>query len=151
MLDDHDLRILRVIQRDADININDLASEVNLSRTPCWRRLKKLEEQGVIQKKVAILDHKKLGFSVHAYVQVSIKDHELPALSRFLTFIEDCPLVMECNAIAGNYDYVLKVMAKDTEQLEDFLMRQLLGLGVVQSANTNFILRQKKNSTALPI
>ena len=150
-LDDTDYKILKVLQRDASLNIQELADQVHLSKTPCWRRLKKLEESGIIQKQVAILDHKLLGLGMHAYVQVTMMNHELPTLNRFLQFVENCPFILECNAIAGNFDYVLKVMAKDTEQLEDFLMRQLLSLGVIQSTNTNFILRQKKNTTELPL
>ncbi|WP_179952036.1 Lrp/AsnC family transcriptional regulator [Marinicella rhabdoformis] len=150
-LDEVDVKILSVMQRDADINVQDLADKVGISKTPCWRRLKKLQQEGFIQKQVALLDRKKLGFSMMAYVQVTMLDHEISTLDKFLRFIEDSPFILECNAIAGNFDYVLKVVVKDTEQLETFLMRQLLSLGVIQSTNTNFILREKKSTTALPL
>ena len=150
-IDEIDVKILSVLQKDAAINVQELADKVGISKTPCWRRLKKLQQEGYIQKQVALLDRKKLGLSMMAYVQVTMLDHEISTLNKFLDFIEDSPFILECNAIAGNFDYVLKVVVKDTEQLETFLMRQLLSLGVIQSTNTNFILREKKNTTALPL
>lgn len=150
-LDVIDVKILSVLQKNASVNVQELADLVGISKTPCWRRLKKLEHTGVVKKQVALLDRKKLGFSLMAYVQVTMLNHEIETLNTFLRFIEDSPFILECNAIAGNFDYVLKVVVKDTEQLETFLMRQLLSLGVIQSTNTNFILREKKNTTALPL
>lgn len=150
-IDEIDVKILSVMQKDAAINVQELADKVGISKTPCWRRLKKLQQEGYIQKQVALLDRKKLGLSMMAYVQVTMLDHEIRTLNKFLEFIEDSPFILECNAIAGNFDYVLKVVVKDTEQLETFLMRQLLSLGVIQSTNTNFILREKKSTTALPL
>ena len=150
-IDEIDVKILSVLQKDAAINVQELADKVGISKTPCWRRLKKLQQEGYIHKQVALLDRKKLGLSMMAYVQVTMLDHEISTLNKFLDFIEDSPFILECNAIAGNFDYVLKVVVKDTEQLETFLMRQLLSLGVIQSTNTNFILREKKNTTALPL
>ncbi len=150
-LDAIDVKILSALQNNADVNVQDLADLVGISKTPCWRRLKKLEQEGYIKKQVALLDRKKLGFSMMAYVQVTMLDHEISTLEKFLAFVEDSPYILECNAIAGNFDYVLKVVVKDTEQLETFLMRQLLSLGVIQSTNTNFILREKKSTTALPL
>ena len=150
-IDEIDVKILSVLQKDAAINVQELADKVGISKTPCWRRLKKLQQEGYIQKQVALLDRKKLGLSMMAYVQVTMLDHEISTLNKFLDFIEDSQFILECNAIAGNFDYVLKVVVKDTEQLETFLMRQLLSLGVIQSTNTNFILREKKNTTALPL
>ncbi|MFC3193438.1 Lrp/AsnC family transcriptional regulator [Marinicella sediminis] len=150
-LDSFDLSILKVLQEDSSIHMQALAERVNLSKTPCWRRVKKLEESGYIRKYVALLDHRKLGLSVMAYVQVSMKDHDLNTLQVFLDFVEQSPYILDCHATAGNFDYVMKVIAADTEELENFLMRELLSSGVIQSTNTNLILRQKKSTTELPV
>ncbi len=150
-LDNYDLMILQTLQKNSDINTQELADQVNLSKTPCWRRVKKLEEKGYIKKYVALLDPKMLELSVMAYVQVSMLNHELNTLRTFDEFVEQCPYILDCNSTAGNFDYVMKVIAKDTEQLESFLMRELLSVGVVQSTNTNLILRQKKSTSELPL
>ncbi len=150
-LDSHDLLILQALQKNSNINTQELADQVNLSKTPCWRRVRKLEELGYIKKYVALLDQKKLALSVMAYVQVSMLNHDLKTLRTFDQFVEQSPYILDCNSTAGNFDYVMKVIAKDTTELENFLMRELLNLGVVQSTNTNLILRQKKSTTELPL
>ncbi len=150
-LDKHDLLILQALQKNSAINTQELADLVNLSKTPCWRRVRKLEQAGYIKKYVALLDHKLLELSVMAYVQVSMNNHDLNTLRVFDEFVEQSPYILDCNSTAGNFDYVMKVIARDTEELENFLMRDLLNVGVVQSTNTNLILRQKKSTTELPL
>ncbi len=150
-LDSHDLLILQALQKNSNLNTQELADQVNLSKTPCWRRVRKLEEAGYIKKYVALLDQQKLDLSVMAYVQVSMLDHDLNTLRKFDEFVELSPYILDCNSTAGNFDYVMKVIAKDIVELENFLMRELLHLGVVQSTNTNLILRQKKSTTQLPL
>jgi DNA-binding Lrp family transcriptional regulator len=150
-LDNQDLLILRALQKNSNTNIQQLADQVNLSKTPCWRRVKKLEELGYIKKYVALLDQRKLDLSVMAYVQVSMNSHDLNTLRVFDAFVEQSPYILDCNSTAGNFDYVMKVIARDTEDLEKFIMRELLNTGVVQSTNTNLILRQKKSTTELPL
>ncbi len=150
-LDNHDLLILQALQKNSNLNTQELADQVNLSKTPCWRRVRKLEESGYIKKYVALLDQQKLNLSVMAYVQVSMLDHDLNTLRKFDEFVELSPYILDCNSTAGNFDYVMKVIAKDIVELENFLMRELLNLGVVQSTNTNLILRQKKSTTQLPL
>ncbi len=150
-LDKHDLLILQALQKNSAINTQELADQVNLSKTPCWRRVRKLEEAGYIKKYVALLDHRMLELSVMAYVQVSMNNHDLNTLRVFDEFVEQSPYILDCNSTAGNFDYVMKVIARDTEELENFLMRELLNVGVVQSTNTNLILRQKKSTTELPL
>ena len=150
-LDQHDLMILKILQTDSHINMQDLAERVNLSKTPCWRRVRKLEEQGYIKKYVALLDPKMLDLTVMAYVQVTMVKQDLRTLQKFDEFVEQSPMILDCNSTAGNFDYVMRVIAHSTEQLESFLMRDLLNVGVVQTTNTNLILRQKKNTTELPL
>lgn len=150
-LDKHDIDILRVLQKDSNINTQQLADAVNLSKTPCWRRVRKLEELGYIKKYVALLDPKLLDLSVMAYVQVSMNSHDLSVLKKFDQFVDESPYILDCNSTAGNFDYVMKVIARDTEDLEHFIMRELLNTGVIQSTNTNLILRPKKTTTEFPL
>lgn len=150
-LDEHDIRILKVLQKNANMKTQELADAVNLSKTPCWRRVKKLEEAGFIKKYVALLDSSLLDLSVMAYVQISVINHDLSTLKHFDEFVDQCPLILDCNSTTGNFDYVMKVIARDTEELERFLMRELLNTGVVKSSNTNLILRPKKTTTEFPL
>jgi DNA-binding Lrp family transcriptional regulator len=150
-LDQFDKNILKELQDNAHISHQELADKVNLSKTPCGRRVRKLEELGVIKNYVALLDPAKIGLSVMAYVQVSMKNHDVETLNIFNDFVEYSPYILECSAITGNYDYIMKVTAKDTAELEKFLMNKLLTLNVVQSTNSNFILGQRKSTTQLPI
>lgn len=150
-LDQFDKKILHELQINAHISHQELADKVNLSKTPCWRRVRKLEESGVIKKYVALLDPEKLHLNVMAYVQVSMKNHDIETLNTFNEFVTYSPYVLECSAITGNYDYIMKVTAKDTKELETFLMNKLLTLNVIQSTNSNFILGHRKSTTQLPI
>jgi DNA-binding Lrp family transcriptional regulator len=150
-LDAFDIQILKELQVNAHISHQELADKVNLSKTPCWRRVRKLEQLGVIKKYVALLDSAKVNLSVMAYVQVSMKNHDVETLIIFNDFVARSPYVLECSAITGNYDYIMKVTAKDTADLEKFLMSKLLTLNVVQSTNSNFILGQRKSTTELPL
>ncbi|WP_137702173.1 Lrp/AsnC family transcriptional regulator [Marimonas lutisalis] len=150
-LDHFDRLILKEVQRDAKPSLSDLARAVGLSTSPCWRRLKRLEEAGVIRGQVAILDPRALGLDAMAYVQVSLIDHREETIAAFDAFVAHEAQVIECASITGESDYMLKVVARDPEDLETFLMRRLLGLGIVRGTVTNFILRQKKYATALPV
>jgi len=150
-LDHFDQLILKELQNNAHISHQDLADKVNLSKTPCWRRVRKLEQLGFIKNYVALLDPLKIGLTVMAYVQVSMKNHDLQTLKIFNDFVTHSPYILECSAITGNYDYIMKVTARDTAELEKFLMNKLLTLNVIQSTNSNFILGQRKNTTQLPI
>lgn len=146
---DHDL--LQILQRDGKVNTQTLAEQVGMSPSPCWRRLRKLEEIGVIERYVALLDAKKLGLNARAYVHVSLLDHTEETISTFDKFVLGEPQIIECCAITGADDYLLKVIAADPEGLEQFIMQKILRLGVVRSSTTHFVLRQKKYSTALPL
>lgn len=151
MLDSFEKLILKVLQRDGRASTQALSDAVGLSPSPCWRRVKRLEEEGYITRYAAILDGKKLGLNAFAHVQVSLIDHQTSSLGIFLDFIEKNDQVLECASITGDFDYILKVAARDPEALEQFIMHNLLRLGIVRSTTTVFILRQMKVSSALPI
>ncbi|MEP5731080.1 MAG: Lrp/AsnC family transcriptional regulator [Sulfitobacter sp.] len=151
MLDEHEIRILKALQRDGRASTQDLSAAVGLSPSPCWRRVKRLEKDGYIKRYAAILDSKKVGLHALAHVQVSLIDHNKSSIDQFQTFVQASEQVLECASITGDFDYILKVAATDPEALEQFIMHQLLQLGVVRTTTTAFILRQMKVSGALPV
>jgi len=146
-----DRELLHILQQDGKTNTQSLAEQVGMSPSPCWRRVRKLEETGVIERYVALLDAKKLDLNARAYVHVSLLDHTEDTISTFDKFVLTEPQIIECCAITGADDYLLKVIAADPEGLEQFIMQKILRLGVVRSSTTHFVLRQKKYSTALPL
>ncbi|MEQ6202266.1 Lrp/AsnC family transcriptional regulator [Sulfitobacter sp. HNIBRBA2951] len=151
MLDAYEKLILKELQRDGRASTQALSDAVGLSPSPCWRRVKRLEEDGFITRYAAIVDGKKLGLRALAHIQVSLVDHDASSIDTFQTFIDNNEQVLECSSITGDFDYILKVAATDPESLEQFIMQSLLRLKVVRTTATTFILRQMKVSGALPV
>ncbi len=150
-LDATDRRLLRELQRDGKASVQDLAERCGLSTSPAWRRIRRLEEAGIIKGYAALLSARKIGLKTRAYVHVSLIDHTETSIRIFDDFVAREEQVVECCSITGTEDYLLKVVATDPEALEHFLMKKILGLGIVRNSTTHFVLRQKKYSTALPI
>ena len=150
-LDNFDRSILRVLQADGKIGNQDLAEKVNLSSSPCWRRVRKLEDSGVIDSYVAMLNPKSLGLTAMAYVHLALLDHRQKTIETLDNFVASKDQIIECSSITGSNDYLLKIIETDTESLEKFIMQSLLRLGIVRSSTTNLILRQQKYTTALPL
>jgi len=150
-LDEFDRRILRALQRDATMPLLALAEEVRLSSSPCWRRVKRLRDAGYLRAEVALVDARKVGLGVSAYIHVSLLDHTEPSIRKLDELVQRSSQVLECATITGADDYLLKVVARDPEDLERFIMKELLALGVVRSSTTHFVLRQTKSTTVLPV
>ena len=150
-LDNIDLRILDVLQRDARISNHRLAAEVGLSASPCWRRVKRLEESGLIQRYVTLLDAEAAGLPVQAYLHVSLDNHHPDTVAAFERMVQARPEVLECYAMSGEYDFLLKVAARSMVDYERFMTRHLLREAEVQTANTSFVLKRIKYTTAIPL
>ena len=150
-LDSFDRSILRVLQANGKIGIQDLAEKVSLSSSPCWRRVKKLEDSGVIDRYVAMLNPKALGLTAMAYVHIALLDHRQETIETLDNFVATQDQIIECSSITGSNDYLLKIIEADNESLEKFIMQRLLRLGIVRSSTTNLILRQQKYTTAVPL
>ena len=150
-LDDYDRSILRILQRNGKISMPDLAEQVALSVSPCWRRVRKLEDAGFINSYAALLDRRMLGLNTLAFVHISLTDHKEETIALFDDFVSRQDQIVECCSITGSDDYLLKVVATDPEGLENFIMRRILHLGIVRSSTTHFVLRQKKYRTDLPL
>ncbi len=136
-LDAKDLRILRLLSQDATLSIQQLAGEVGLSNNPCWRRVKRLEEEGVIVSRVAVLDPVKLGYAATAFVSIRIKSHDVNWLTTFKEVVETIPEIVECHRMAGDTDYLLKVIIRDLshyDQVYQSLISQVPGLSDVSSS-----------------
>ncbi|MCF3973789.1 Lrp/AsnC family transcriptional regulator [Paracoccus salsus] len=150
-LDETDRRLLRLLQRDATLSTQVLAEKAGLSASPAWRRVKRMIEDGIIRRQVALVDPPRAGLHAMAYLQVSLLEHTEESLARFDRFVQTEEQIVECAAITGTSDYQLKIVAADPEGLEHFIMRRMLALGIVRGTVTNFVLRQTKYTTAMPL
>jgi len=150
-LDRYDLHILKILQNDSSISMQDLGAQIGLSHTPCWRRVKKLEEHGVIIKQVALLNSKNLDLDVNVFVHVTLRQHHENALNRFEEAVCQLTEVVECYTVSGETDFLLRVVVKDVEAYEKLLKGTLLQLPEVGNLSSTFALRQVKYTTEIPI
>ncbi|MGF1721404.1 Lrp/AsnC family transcriptional regulator [Vibrio kyushuensis] len=150
-IDDIDKRLLRQLQLDGTLSLNDLAESVNLTSTPCWKRLKKLEEAGVIEKRVALLNPESLGLSFTAFVMVKTSDHSHEWYSHFVETASEFPEVMEFYRMAGEYDYMLKVLVKDMKCFDEFYKKLVNSVDGISNVTSTFAMEPLKYTTALPI
>ena len=150
-LDRVDRRILDTLQADARISNQELAKRVGLSPAPCWRRLRRLEEEGFISGYATLLNGSAIGLPILAYALVTLDNHHADTVHQFDRLIQDRPEVLECHSMSGPNDYLLRIVAASMEAYEHFLSTQLLQLAAVRSVNTSFILRTKKSTTRLPV
>ena len=150
-LDSFDLKILRELQNNADLSMQELGEKVGLSHTPCWRRIKRLEEQGIIKRKVTLLDAEQLNLSVNVFVQVSLRSHRENALNRFEDAVLDVDEIVECYTVSGEKDFLLRVVVADVAAYEHLLKRTLVHLPEVGNLSSTFALRQVKYTTKLPL
>lgn len=151
-LDSIDHRILRELQRDAGLSNLELAQLVGLSPTPCARRVKRLEQEGIIAGQVAILSPESLGLKLTAMVSISMDRHTPDRFEAFEKAISNMPEVLECFIVTGQAaDFLLKVIVKDMSHYEKFLLGQLTRLKGVSGVHSSFVLRKVVSTTALPI
>ena len=147
-MDAHDSEILHQLTRDGRMSVNDLSGAVHLSQTPVARRLKKLEDEGVIKGYTALIDEKKLGFTFSVFVSVRLERQIDEELARFEARIEALPEVVDCWLMTGNHDYLLRVVTRDIEEFEKFLVGQLTKLGGISSIESSIPLRCVKSAHA---
>ena len=150
-LDRQDIAIIEALQRDGRLSNRDLAKKVSLSPSPSWRRLRSLEDAGVIDHYAAVVNREKVGLTIMGFAHVTLHDHRSENVKKFDRAILGAPQVLECHATSGEHDYMLKVVAPDMASYQDFLSGYLLKIGVVRTVNTSFVLKQQKSTTALPM
>ena len=151
-LDFIDKRILQLMQQDGRISNLELADKVGLSATPCSRRVKRLEESGIIERHVTLLNQKELGLNLTAILSISMDKHTPERFENFEGVIAGFPEVVECNIVTGqSADYMLKVVVPDMDYYEEFLLGRLTRIEGVTGVHSSFVLRQVIKNTALPL
>lgn len=150
-LDAHERRILDLLQADASLSNAELAEQVGLSPTPCWRRVQRLRELGVIRRQVALLDRRALGLNAQVFAQVKLNAHGRQHLDEFTAAIRDFPEVLEAYVLMGPVDFLLRIVAADIEAYERFFFEKLSRVPGIQEVNSVVALSEVKATTALPI
>ncbi|ACG77018.1 transcriptional regulator, AsnC family [Phenylobacterium zucineum HLK1] len=150
-LDAVDAKILDLIQHDAGLSVAEIADRVGLSSSPCWRRIKRLEDAGVIQRRVTILDRDKLGLGFEVYCTVKLSLPTKENLDSFEQAIFKLPEVVQCATVTGAADYELRIVTRDMHAFDDFLREKILSLGLVSNIESRIVIRSVKNTTAAPL
>lgn len=150
-LDALDRKILKVIQREGAISQADLAERVGSSPASCWRRLKALEDGGVLRETVRLVDPFKVGQCLDVICQVRMKSHAGDARGRFEAFAQAHDKIMECYSMSGEWDYLVRIIVSDVREYEEFLMRELLAQDSVATSASHFALKRVKSTTEIPV
>jgi Lrp/AsnC family transcriptional regulator len=150
-LDKTDLAILNLLQTDASLSTADIAEQVNLSQTPCWRRIQRLEESGYIRQRIALLNRKTLGLNLVLYTEVKLIDNNEKTLKAFEEAVCKHAEITECYSMLGNTDFLLRIVTKDMDSYEHFFYKKLSKLPYIHAINSNAVLSELKNTQALPL
>ena len=149
-MDSIDRKILAIVQEDASLPVADIATQVNLSPTPCWRRLQKLEEAGVIERRVALVDPQALGLDVTVFVEIESPDHSKHWLDGFAAVVSEMPEVMEVYRMAGDVDYLLKITVPNMASYDEFY-QWLIATVALKNVTSRFAMERVKFTTAYPV
>jgi Lrp/AsnC family transcriptional regulator len=149
-MDVTDRKILTLLQGDASLSVAEIGSRVGLSSTPCWKRIQRLEADGVIQRRVALVDQDKIGLGITVFVSIETGDHSQDWLSTFADMVGAMPEVMEFYRMAGDVDYMLRVVVPDIQGYDTFY-KKLIGSVALKNVTSRFAMEKIKSTTALPI
>ena len=149
--DEIDAQILSLIQNDATLTVADIAAKVGLSTSPCWRRIKRLEEIGIIRDRVTLLDRQKLGLDFEVFTAIKLSLPNKDNIRKFELAVADMPEVMQCATVTGAVDFMLRIVTKDMHSYEDFLREELLAIDVISDVQSRIVLRESKGSHRLPL
>lgn len=149
-MDRTDLEILAILQEDASLPVAGVAARVNLSQTPCWRRIQKLEEAGVIVRRVALLAPERIGLDLTVFVAIETGDHSGEWLASFAALLAGMPEVMEVHRMAGEIDYLLRVAVANMAAYDDFY-RRLIAQTPLKNVTSHFAMERVKSTTAYPL
>jgi DNA-binding Lrp family transcriptional regulator len=150
-LDEIDRRLIRALQEDASLSQAALAERVGASPASCWRRIRALEQVGVLKETVRLVDPRKVGRGVSVIVQVRLKSHAGELKEAFETFLRERPEIMECHSMSGEWDYLMRIVVADVADYERFLSHELLNHPNVATSTSHFALSRVKYTTAVPI
>ncbi|MFV8819423.1 Lrp/AsnC family transcriptional regulator [Haliea sp. E17] len=146
-----DIDILSLLQRDATLSTNAIAERINISQSPCWRRINRLEENGVIRRRVALLDRHALGMEVVVFATINLTSTGRQNLIEFEREIVRHPEVMECYTMTGIWDYMLKIVTRDIRHYENFVRNTLTASPAIRELHSHMAVTEIKNSTELPL
>ncbi|KRB83034.1 AsnC family transcriptional regulator [Sphingomonas sp. Root710] len=150
-LDNYERKILAILQEDCTLSAAEVAERVGLSTTPCWRRIQRLREAGIIARQVALVDRRKIGLNAQVFAQVKLNAHGRQHLDEFTEAIRSFPEVLEAYVLMGPVDFLLRVVAADIEAYERFFFDKLSRLQGIQEINSIAALSEVKATTALPL
>ncbi|HEX4292746.1 MAG TPA: Lrp/AsnC family transcriptional regulator [Rhizomicrobium sp.] len=150
MLDRTDRKLLECLQRDATLSVADLAAAVGLSTTPCWKRVKRLEDEGYILRRVALVDRAKIGLNVTIFVSIRTNEHDPEWLENFARVAASFPEILELYRMSGDVDYLMKVVTQDVEGYDRFY-KKLIKAVRLTDVSSAFAMEQIKYSTELPL
>ncbi|GGJ95217.1 Lrp/AsnC family transcriptional regulator [Pseudomonas matsuisoli] len=150
-MDAYDRRILALLQERADISTAEIAERIGLSQSPCWRRIQRLKEEGVIRGQVTLLDRKKIGLNAQIFAQVKLDAHGRSNLTEFAEKIREFPEVLECYVLMGSVDFLLRIVTHDIEAYERFFFERLSMVPGIQEVNSIVALSEIKSTTVLPL
>ena len=149
-MDKKDLQIIRLLQQDASLSLAELAEAVNLSQTPCWRRLQKLREEGIITRQVALCDAERLKLGVTVFVSIRTSCHSDDWTRQFIEGTRDIPEIVEIYRMTGDVDYLLKIVVPDIK-CYDAVYKRLIRVADLSDVSAGFAMEVIKHSTALPL
>ena len=150
-LDNIDAKILHLIQSDAGLSVSDISEEVGLSSSPCWRRIKRMEEMGIIKGRVTLLDRKNLGLDFEVFVAVKLGLPNSKNMEKFEQSVARMPEVVQCAVVTGAVDFMLRIVTTDMHAYESFLREVLLSIDLISDVQSRIVLRQSKETTAVPL
>ncbi len=150
-MDTIDRTILTLLQKDGKITIKEIAERLNLTTTPIFERVKKLEREGIIKSYKAIIDRKKVGLQLMIFCNVTLNLHQTDYLKKFEKDIHQFPEVVECYHVAGMFDYLIKIYAEDMESYQYFLSNKLASLENISKVQSSFVMTEVKDFSFLPI
>ena len=149
-MDEMDLRILRILQDDSRLSISQIGRRVGLSPSPCWKRIKRMEKEGIIKGQTAVLDAQRLGLGLIVFVSIKTGEHSSDWLKNFSKTVVEMPEVIEFYRMAGDVDYMLKVLVRDMSAFDNFYKR-LIGNNVLSDVTSRFSIETIKETSSLPI
>ncbi|MDD3723213.1 MAG: Lrp/AsnC family transcriptional regulator [Lutibacter sp.] len=150
-LDLTDKKILNLLQQNSKANIKEIALKIGLTQTPTYERIKRLEKVGIIKSYIAVLDKEKVGYNIEVFCQVTLLVHSKEMITRFENAINKIDEVMECFHVAGNYDYLLKIIVKDMNSYQAFLKNKLSVLDSVGNVQSTFVMSSTKDSAGFSL
>jgi Lrp/AsnC family leucine-responsive transcriptional regulator len=150
-MDETDKKILRLLQQNAKQNTKEIASQIKLTISPTFERIKKLEQQGIIKAYVAILDRTKIEKSLMAYCQISLFKHSKELILNFRAEVAKLPEIIRCHHVSGNYDFLLEVAVKDMNEYQQFVVEKLSIVDGISNIQSSFVMEEIKEDTAYPL